>query len=277
MQDKDFIPVERNKIYRLNINKNEKSFIYPKNNAGVIFVDYYTLLNQNHNSINFYQLNKESVLCEIKPFIEDLQYKEYELDSSKLRFIENQDYIHIYFNGMYLGSCDGKIDKFIKLQNKCGLVNICGRDKNLIVFDKDKIIFNNKYIDYESNSGFIQIYNHIPNIFNIGKLTKYDLKNKTVVCKFVVDNGQEVKCLKHDFEILYFIDSIKIGRYDLAYSKLSYELRNQININVLKDYFNEFDNYIYLNEEDVFITLKNNKVISTCHLVVNNGFIDKIY
>ncbi len=277
IKSKNYIPVDKNKIYKLEINQDDEIYVYPKSSAGVVFVDLNILLQQNHSQINFHHLNDQSVLCEIKPFVENSESKEYFFDQSCLKLIETKDHVYIYFKGKYFGNIVGKVDKFEKMFDKCGLIKFDGEDKHLIIFNKDKIIYTDQYVDYEINNSFIEIYSHTPNIFNIGTLTKYEFSLDKVKYRSVMDRGKEKEIVRNEFIPIYFLDSIKCGRFSYAHSNLSYELRQNITSEVLEQYFLSFDNHIYLKEQDVYITLKNNKVIGIYHFVVNNGLIDKIY
>ena len=134
-----------------------------------------------------------------------------------------------------------------------------------------------RYIDVETKKEYMQIYQHLPNIFNVGRLIKCEFENNIIDSKTIDDRGGERKQQSGEFIIVYFLEAIKCGRAKYAYNKLSYELKSEINIDVLKNYFSSFDEYVYLNEQDAYITLKNNKVIGIYHFVVKDNLIDNIY
>ena len=117
----------------------------------------------------------------------------------------------------------------------------------------------------------------MPNMFNVGKLAKYEFKLDDIKYKAINDRGEQRRQIDNGFTIIYFLEAIKCGRFKYAYNKLSYELKSVISIEILNDYFKQIDNYIYLQEQDVFITLKNNKVIGIYHCVVKDNLIDNIY
>ena len=152
-----------------------------------------------------------------------------------------------------------------------------GIKKYLILFNQSKIIYCGQYIDSEVTKKYIQIYSHVPNIFNVGGLLKCDFESGAIENKAVNDHGYEHKQLGDEFGLIYFLEAIKCGRVKYAYNKLSYELKTAINIDALANYFEPFDKYFYLHEQDVYITLKNNKVTGVYHFVVKDNLIDNIY
>ena len=79
------------------------------------------------------------------------------------------------------------------------------------------------------------------------------------------------------FDEISFVEAIKCKRYKYSYRKLSYELKADIDENVLKQYFPTFDNYYYLKNDKSFIELYNNKVVGVLHLISNDRVIEQIY
>ena len=108
-------------------------------------------------------------------------------------------------------------------------------------------------------------------------MKNYNFKTQQLEIKSVCDRSIENKQNKSDFIIIYFLEAIKCGRYKYAYSKLSYELKSEIKIDVLDKYFKDFDAFAYIDSEDVYITQKNNKVTGIYHFVVKDNMIDNIY
>ena len=108
-------------------------------------------------------------------------------------------------------------------------------------------------------------------------LAKYTFQDDNLEIKVVSDRGEERKQISYDFNIIYFLEAIKCGRFKYAHSKLSYELKSIIDIDTLSKYFLGFDQYKYIYDQDVYITIKNNKVIGIYHFVVKDNLIDNIY
>lgn len=269
-------------VCRLDMEDIENVEIYPAYSSGIIIINKQILLNQRHNQIQFHQLSQDAVLCEIKPFVYKECAHQYSVKNSAVRLIENIDYTYIYFNNKYCGCIDIKLEevnfKKIKANDiEYGLLYFGINKKYIILFDGNRVIYGNTFIDYEDNKKFIQIYSHEPNIFNLGRLTKFEFDGDKLTTKIVSDRGREYNQSNPEFNIIYFLEAIKCKRIKYAYSKLSYELKAVINIDVLDKYFLDFDRYIYISQQDAFITLKNNKVIGIYHFVVKDGLIDNIY
>ncbi|MBQ7880550.1 MAG: hypothetical protein IJ358_01745 [Clostridia bacterium] len=256
--------------------------VYPKHTSGVMIITKETLLQQQHSQINFYKLSESALLCEIKPFIVQENIKQYLIKGANLKLIENLTTSYIYFNGTYYGNIKGKYisAKFQKIDKnniEYGVLELELDKKYVILFDNKQIIYCGQNIDSEINKQYIQIYSHLPNIFNVGKLAKYEFETKTITNKSVIDKGDERRQINFEFNIIYFLEAIKCDRLKYAHSKLSYELKSVIDIKTLEEYFKGFDNYIYLYEQDAYIALKNNKVIGVYHFVVKDNLIDNIY
>lgn len=269
-------------IYKLQLAPVEMIEIYPAHSSGVILLNSNTISMQQHSQITFHKLNEQDILCEIKPFVINENINQYLIKGANLKFIQNINDIYIYFNGVYQGSIKCIFDniKFNKIEankKEFGIVEILGDKKYIILFNNNQILYCGTYIDSEQTKGYIQIYCHNPNIFNVGRLIKYNFLDNKLDIKCVGDRGEERKQLSFDFNIIYFLEAIKCGRFKYAHNKLSYELKSIINIDILRQYFTTFDNYIYLAECDAYITIKNNKVIGVYHFVVKDNLIDNIY
>lgn len=261
---------------------NETFTIYPQNSAGIMLVNIDILHSKIHNQIIFHQLNDNAMLCEIKPFVLNENVKQYVVKDGSLKIIQNLNEIYIYFNGNYYGcikqkSTNIQFEKHEVQDKEYGIVYLLGEKKNIIVFDNQQVVFCGQYVDKEVLKNNIKIYTHNPNIFNVGQLINYNFEKGEFDNKCVCDRVSEYKQVNNGFDIIYFLEAIKCGRYKYAYNKLSYELKLEINIDVLYKYFKPFDKYFYMHEQDVYITLKNNKVVGIYHFTINNNMIDNIY
>ena len=256
--------------------------LYSATTSGTIILNRDTLVYNKHNQIICHQIDNNSMLCEVKPFVQNEYGKQYLIKGVSLKLIENKDTIYIYFKGVYYGSIkqncyDIKFDKLEKNNQEYGAVYLLGNTKYIILFDNNEVIFCGQYVDIEVLKDCIQIYAHIPNIFNTGELIKYNFMSKELQYKCINDRGEEHKQINTQFNIIYFLESIKCGRYKYAYNKLSYELKSEIDINVLSKYFTPFDEYSYLYEQDAYITMKNNKIVGIYHFSTTNNLINNIY
>lgn len=276
------VNIKAGDIYRLQLAPQEMIEVYPTNSSGVILLNSNIISSQQHSQIIFHKLNEQDILCEIKPFVINENINQYLIKGANLKFIQNINNIYIYFNGVYQGliNCIVNNIKFNKIEankKEVGVVEILGDKKYIILFNNSQILYCGQYIDSEQTKRYIQIYCHTPNIFNIGRLIKYNFLDNKLDVRCVCDRGEERKQLSFDFNIIYFLEAIKCGRFKYAHNKLSYELKSIINIDTLTQYFTAFDNYIYLAECDTYITIKNNKVIGVYHFVVKDNLIDNIY
>ena len=277
-----FVDLKAGNIYCLKLKQNENIIIYSTHTSGSLIINLSILQSQQHNQIVFHKLSNQAVLCEIKPFIIQGYERCYKIKEGELKLISNNNFAYIYFNGVYGGNMYAdemkiKFEKLDKNGQEYGLITLDGKDKQMILFNNQKLIFYGTYIDSEILKNYIQIYCHTPNIFNIGKLVKYDFINQTIQTKSVCDRGDERKQINYTFNIIYFLEAIKCGRFKYAYGKLSYELKSIIDINTLRMYFSEFDQYIYLHEQRAYITLKSNKIVGVYHFEINDNLINNIY
>lgn len=276
------VSIKSGDIFRLQLDQEEDVCIYPSNSSGIMLINRQILIKAHHSQINFHKLSENALLCEINPFISQENGKRFYIKNSCLNLVESGECTYIFFNGTYCGNLKARLEeyKFDKLngdKEEYGLFQLGKYKKYIILFSDDNIIYSGDCIDSETNKEYVQIYSHAPNIFNIGKLTKYTFLDKSIISRSVCDKGDERKQISQKFNIIYFLEAIKCERFKYAHSKLSYELKAVININTLQQYFNPFDKYIYLNEQDVYITIKNNKVAGVYHFVVKDNFIDNIY
>jgi len=260
----------------------ENVLLYPTCASGVMMINEDILINQQHSQIQFHKLSECAILCEVKPFVLNDNARQFKINGGYVKVIENANTAYIYFNGCYHGSINQKFNnlKFDKLEKngtEYGIVYFDGDQKYIIVFDKQRVIYCGQYIDSEVTKNYIQIYCHAPNIFNIGNLVKHDLVTNITQHKAVNDRGDELKQNNQNFNIIYFLEAIKCHRFKYAHNKLSYELKSMIDIETLGNYFKAFDKYIYVEQQDAYITLKNNKVIGIYHFVVKDNLIDNIY
>lgn len=281
IKSNDFNTIKAGDFYRLDIGVDEMIYMYPTNTSGVIAIDYNILQKCNHNQIIFHKINDSAMLCEIKPFVVNEGVREYVVNGGNLKIVSNSDLTYIYFNGIYYGCINQsnlmyEFEKFNKNDTEYGLLKILGETKHIILFTS-KIIYCGAYIDNEKLKDGINIYTHVPNIFNAGKLIKYSLANKELTNITVKDRGEENIQINNEFNIIYFLEAIKCGRYKYAYNKLSYELRSEINMEVLSKYFHPFDSYKYLPDENIYITLNNKKIAGLYNFKTQNNMIDNIF
>ncbi len=263
-------------IFNLKLHQDENVIIYPSNDCGSIILNKQILLDQQHSQLEYHVLNDNAILCEIKPFIANTIPAKYNINNSEISIYSSGKQLHIFYNHKYIGAINGNITDIVFKnvnENKLGLI-VC--EKNIILFNDD-IIHCSSYIDYEINKKFIQIYAHIPNVFNVGQLIKYEFVSQEITINNVCDRGDEQKHTGAEFAVIYFLDAIKCGRFKYAQNKLSRELKATIDEGTLEQYFKAFDEFVYLQEEDCYITLKNNKVTGIYHFVVKNNLIDNIY
>ncbi len=266
----------------LEIGEEDICWVYSATSLGVIAINHTTLNNKKHNQILFYDIDKDCILCEIKPFVQSENIYKYNILDVELKIVQDIENSYIYYKERYYGcikSCFNKIEYNNKKynQNQCGIIKLYGNNNYIILFDQNKVLYCNKYIDNEVLTKEINIYSHNPNAFNVGSLLNYNIETGAVFTKVVQDNGEEYKQTNNEFNIIYFLEAIKCGRYKYAYNKLSYNLKNEINKQTLMQYFNVIDEYIYLKDKQIYITVKNNKVIGVYHFVVKNNLIEEIY
>ena len=111
----------------------------------------------------------------------------------------------------------------------------------------------------------------------MGKLIRYCFKDDQTTVNCVNDRNHLINEQNNDFDIEYFFEALKCGRYKYAYEKLSYELRADISMDVLKQYFKQFDNYKYIDNINTYVTFKNYKVTGVYRFELNQKLIDNIY
>lgn len=269
-------------ISRVKFNLDEKVFIYPCTSQGVMMLSENILNQQQHSQINFHKISDERVLCEIKPFITCDIAERYNLADTQLKLVQCGKGFYIYFNGSFIGQTPTlnilpKFEKFSRNKNEYGVLKWECESNYMVIFNKEKVVYNSSYIDYEINNNYVQIYSHKPNIFNVGLLAKYDFSSEQLTYKTIKDRGEEKQLVSNDFCVIYFLEAIKCKRFKYASSKLSYELKAIINLEVLEQYFTPFDNYIYLDECQAYITTKNDKIVGVYHFVIKDNLIENIY
>lgn len=277
-----FTDLKAGNIYCLKLKQNENIIIYSTNATGTLIINLSTLQEQQHNQIVFHKLSNSATLCEIKPFIVQGCERRYKINQGELKLILNNNLAYIYFNSVYEGKAGVNetqinFEKLNKNNKEYGLIILHGKDKQIILFNNQEIIFYGIYIDYEMLKNCIQIYCHHPNIFNVGQLVKYDFVNQRLEIQSVCDRGDERKQINYKFNIIYFLEAIKCGRFKYAYGKLSYELKSIIDIDTLRTYFGQFDKYIYLHEQQAYITLKSDKIVGIYHFEISDNLINNIY
>lgn len=257
----------------------ENCSIYSLDGVGVITLTKESLLNRANNQIKFYEIGQD-VLCEILPFDCQGQFKSYILKNKIVKFYNIKEKSLLCVGGE---KCviDASFDEFafkVIAKDKCNVYVLANKkSKWLIILTDEKIIFNGKYVDFEELKNEIKIYTHQPNVFNVGKIIKYDLQNGDISCSIVNDKGVECGLIEEEFTVVYFLEAIVCGRTKLAYSKISYELKSSISQEILGKYFGEIDDYIYLQACNMFVTKKNNNIVGVYHIVVNQGLITAIY
>lgn len=266
-------------IYCVDFDKDENVVIYSASQAGVMLINANIITQRKHSQINYYDLGNQNILCEIKPFPVPYQYA-FCVNKSVLKLVR-ADGLIIYFNNDYYGKLYNEDDSpvFEKISYKgkdYGLIKFV-KTKYIILFNETQILYCGRYLDYEKLNTCLQIYEHIPNVFNIGKLIKCDFNTGEISSKCVNDR----KCLfveeNKAFVLEYFMEAIKCDRYKYAYEKLSHELRADISLDILKQYFKKFDNYKDINNTDTYITFKNHKIVGVYRFELNRNFIDNIY
>lgn len=279
----DLVLTSSNKVYEIGeglfhvgLQPGELVNVQAKYCAGNIIIDQEILSNENHSNIDYYKLNDNAILCELKPFTNNCCDNIYRVNTNYIKLFQTAGITYIYLNNQYVGNIKSNcknVEFITTYGNRLGVIKC---NKNIIIFN-NKIIYCGSYIDYEINSQYIQIYTHQANMFNIGQLIKYEFDSNQIIIRNVIDNVNECKMKNSDYNIVYFLDSIKCGRYKQAYNLLTTELKLNVAADTLRDYFMGLDDYIYLQEEDCYITLKNNKVIGVYHFAVKANLIDNIY
>ena len=268
-------------FYRLEMDNND-ILLYPSTSSGVMILNARVLNARRHNQITFHELNSSAVLCEIKPFVFNERAKQYLIKDANVKVVENLDNIYLYFKGEYYGCINQKckdivFEKIEKNDNEYGILKFIGNAKYILLFNHKQVIFCGQYVDSEILKDCIQIYSHVGNMFNVGSLLNYNFETDEIHTKTICDRGEERKQFSSEFNIIYFLEAIKCRRFKYAYNKLSYELRSAININVLSQYFTPFDKYFYLSEQNVYITLTNNKVAGVYRFDLKDNLINNIY
>lgn len=276
-----FKSVKAGNIYCLNLLESENAFVYSNCANGVILLNRQILQDGQHNNINFYPIDDNNTLCEVKPFGVNENILNYDVDGANVKLITNGNQTYIYFNSVYYGiikdMCkDVTFTKFGK-NNQFGIIAFGGRGRFIILFNSAQILYCGNYIDFETNAEYVQIYSHSPNIFNVGQLFKYSFNNDKIEIKTVKDRGVDYNQANSQFDLIYFIEAIKCGRFKYAYNKLSYDLKSVINIDTLKDYFGTFDKYIYLSNAKAYVTFKNGKIERVHRFEIKDNLIDNIY
>lgn len=267
-------------IYCINFNKDESVLVYPNNSSGVMLINNQILESKNHANIIYHQIDDGNTLCELKPFVISETVMNYTIDEAVVKLIVGGSQIYIYYNSIYYGTINLVINdyKFLKLgkDNDCGMIMLNG-STYIILFNKTQIIYCDECIDIETKVGYVQIYNHNPNIFNVGQLIKYNFDSRQIDIKCVKDKDVEYSESNNQFGTIYFVEAIKCGRFNYAYSKLSYELKSTINIDTLKRYFETFNSYTYLDKIKAYVTFKNGKIKHIHRFEIKNNLIDNIY
>lgn len=269
-------------FYKLDINLDETITLYSTTNAGVMIVNKDILSTKLHNQITFHDINSTAIICEINPFISKQNVIQYSINGATVGIVKNTEGVYIFFKGIYQGFIQGQMDKlsFEKIDNEVkqyGVITFFCGEKHIIFFNNKQIMFCGQYVDKEILKTHIQIYFHIPNVFNIGNLLEYKFGEDTISIKSVCDRGEEKKLISSQFNIIYFLEAIKCGRFKYAYNKLSYGLKSEISVEALSQYFDRFDNFKYLPDQDVYITLKNNKILGVYHFELKDNMIANIY
>lgn len=267
-------------FYMIEFEKTENIKIYSPQNAGVIILNKQILTSQNHNQITFHKMSDNSILCEINPFVCKENVRKYELKNTEIEIVQNLNIKFIYFNTIYYGFLVDSISniEFKKIENSDVEYGIIYFDsKKMLIFDNNDIIYCGQYVDNEILKNEIKIYYHIPNIFNVGQLLACNLTKGGIENKTIKDRGEEYDIANKEFAPIYFLESLKCRRYKNAYKRLSYELKSEIDEKVLKLYFNNFDEFRYILEQDVYITFNCNKIVGVYHIESKDGLIYKIY
>lgn len=268
-------------IFCVQLSDEECIKIYFKEACGVMILDNRTVLNRCHQQINFHNLNDATILCEIKPAMHADRCKYFNIKNAVVKLVENNGKVHLFHNDKLCGEIDNDFSAFVfetkSINNIEHGIVCCGKDKkHIIIFNENKIIFDSEYIDYEITSSEINIYIANRNMLNVETLIKLDCKTGEFNYKFIARHLGEKTLTSPEFLVAYFLDAIMCKRFKVAYSKLSHELKSAINIQVLEKYFAPFDQFVYVEEQEAYVTLKNNKVAGIYHFVVNDNFIDNI-
>lgn len=282
IKSNDFKLLKADSFYQLKLDKDEIIVVYSTTCSGSIVLNYEILTRQQHNHIAFHKVNANVILCEIKPFNNDLSCRQFRLDESTVDIFDGGNFTIVYFNNQYYGFIDDKCQnvQFESVKNgnnKFGIITTNGSHKNIIIFNKSQVVFCGQYVDKEILKNYIQVYLHIPNIFNVGQLIKYDCLNNKIIINAVKDSGEQCLLQNNQFTTIYFMESLKCGRYKYAHSKLSYELKSEITKETLAKYFGRVDAYYYLHEQDVYITFCAHKIRGVYHIDIKNNMICNIY
>lgn len=255
--------------------------IYALDGTGVITLTVQGLVNKSNNQIKFYDLGQD-VLCEILPFDCQGECVNYRLKTKYIKLYKLGENCLFNFSGK---KCviEGEYNSFVfKRLEKCKKPYYILENRTskwLTLLSEEEIIFNGKYIDYEElNQSVIKIYTHQPNVYNVGRVVEYNFSTDKLSSVAVKDNSTEIRLADKEFAEIYFMDAIMCGRIKLARGLLlSHELKSSIGEDILREYFGEIDDYIYLSVPCVYITLKNNNIVGVYHIVVNNGLVTSIY
>lgn len=271
--------ISAGEIYCIEIEDDEDIFVYFTTHAGVLIINSNILHKQVHGQINYYKLDNQNILCEIIPFLPPSQ-NSFCINNSVLNIV-NSGGVYVYFNNNYYGKIldveDAPIFEKINRNGKdYGLIKF-DKKKYIIFFSETKILYCGRYVDYEILNNYIQIYEHVPNIFDLGKLVKYTFETNMFSVKCVNDRGKLHIEKNTNFLVEFFMEALKCERFKYAYEKLSYELRSDISIDVLKQYFKQFDEYKYIETTKTYITLKNHKIVGVYKFVTSQNFIENIY
>ncbi len=274
--------IRANTVYWLNLAQDQIIYIYSTSCCGCIILNKEIIDNQLHSQIIFHRINDNTLLCEIKPFVDYEPTIEYAICNRVVKLCSNTNTTNIYVDGKHFATLDcesgnTKIKKIEKENEEVGILEIGGHHKHIILFSNKGIEYCGHCYDYEILNDRIQIYRHNSNIFNLGQLIIYNFKTKELEYKQVADRGDEQILINKDFCLIYFVDAIKCGRYKYAYNLLSYELKSIINIATIKKYFPQFDNCIYLQNQDVFIMINNKKIVGIYNIKIKNNLINNIY
>lgn len=266
-------------IYCIDFDKDENIFIYSPFQSGVMLINEQTPINKSHNQINFYELTDNNILCEIKPFQSACKHFFY-INKTTIKIVEAGG-LHIYFNNNYCGKfeCGDESPTFEKISQNDRMYGLIKFEKHkyLIFFNESEILYCGKYLDYEIVNSYIQIYEHLPNMFNIGKLVKYFFTTNEFSVRCVNDRKVLFDEKNADFKLECFMEALKCGRYKYAYNQLSYELRADISLDMLIQYFKSFDEYKYIDKANTYITFNNHKIVGVYKFEINQNVIENIY
>ena len=252
--------------------------LYPINASGMLVINNQVITTKKHSQILFHEINNK-VICEIKPFLSSDNISNYSIKDATLRLVRGVDESYVYFDNKYYGAISTNCQniKFEQPNNDIGILYLDDVSKNIILFNKNNILYCGQYIDSELTTKSIKIYSQIPNIFNIGSLIDFNLQSGEITTKSVLNCGEERHQINKEFEIIYFLEGVKCGRFKYAYNKLSYELKNYINVDTLINYFPKFDKYYYLGDENAYVLLYNRKIVGIYHFGIKDNLINNIY